>query len=373
MPTANENPFDVATSSPTSPGLVSSANPALGGQTDPQTNQTTSNTSGQTPAPAPSPWSPSAGYTAPQATAPAPGTVANATTRDATASQAAVSQGQGTMVNVDPDKQTVEGRIAAITSKTSPLFQQAMARAAQQMAQRGLVNSTMGTTAAESAVLGAALPIAQQDASTYQNTALANADIANQFEAANVNARNQGAQFNAQQQTAVDVSNSTEANAASRQNAQSANQMSLANLDARSRLQLQSLDADTRVGLANIEANFKTLMQASQSASDLYRQTIDAMSQITMNPNLNAEAKQAALTQQTQLLQNGMQIIGAMNNLNIGSLLDFSNITTTPGGTVGSPGAPSPAPAPAFPQPGIPRYDGTFGPNLESPYGNNGS
>lgn len=314
---ATANPFDVKTSATKNGGLVSSANPALAGS----------------PTPAPPP----------------PATSANATTTPAAVTQAQVAQGKGTEVAFDPTKQTVAGQLEGIVSKGSPLFEQATTRAIQDMASRGLVNSSMAQQAGQAALYDKALQIATPDAQTYQQTALANADITNQFEMANTQAKNTNSQFNASEANSGARFNADQANTTSRQNAQSQTQVNLANLDAQTKTNLQVIDAQTRENLAAVEASYKTLMQSSQSASDLYRQTIDAMSQITMNKDLDAPAKQAALTQQTQLLQNGMKLLGSINNLNLSGLLNFGDVVTTPGSTVGTPKpAPAPAPKPAL-------------------------
>lgn len=85
--------------------------------------------------------------------------------------------------NVDPKTQTVAGQLSSVIASNSPLMQQARTRATQSMNGRGLVNSSMATGAADSAMYDAAMPIAQADASTYANAGKYNADTANQFTA----------------------------------------------------------------------------------------------------------------------------------------------------------------------------------------------
>ncbi len=77
--------------------------------------------------------------------------------------------------------QTVQGQLGDILKNGNPLLEGAKARAQQQANSRGLQNSSMATQAGEEAVVNAALPIAQQDAGTYQKQALTNQDISNQF------------------------------------------------------------------------------------------------------------------------------------------------------------------------------------------------
>lgn len=77
--------------------------------------------------------------------------------------------------------QTVQGQLADLLKTGNPLLEQAKARAMQQANARGLQNTSMAAQAGEEAILAAAMPIAQQDAQTYQQQALANQDIVNQF------------------------------------------------------------------------------------------------------------------------------------------------------------------------------------------------
>lgn len=87
---------------------------------------------------------------------------------------------------VDPN-QTVVNQFASITDPNSPLMQQARTRALQEMNGRGLTNSSMSQTAADSAMYDAAMPIARQDASTYADAAKTNAGFQTQW---NINQAN---------------------------------------------------------------------------------------------------------------------------------------------------------------------------------------
>lgn len=94
---------------------------------------------------------------------------------------------QATSADWTVDKnQTVQGQMDGLLAKSSPLFQRAETKANQQSVQRGLLNSSMAVGAAQNAVIDAAMPMAQQDAGTYAESARTNA-----------NARTQTSQFNA--------------------------------------------------------------------------------------------------------------------------------------------------------------------------------
>ena len=93
--------------------------------------------------------------------------------KPATKSYAAV-QADPTDWKVDTN-QTVQGQMSGLLAKGSPLMQRAETRANQQSVQRGLLNSSMAVGAAQNAVIDAAMPMAQQDAGTYAESARSNA------------------------------------------------------------------------------------------------------------------------------------------------------------------------------------------------------
>jgi len=68
----------------------------------------------------------------------------------------------------DPTKGTVEGRLQGLLESPNAVMQKAQAGALRGANARGLLNSTMASEAGQSALIGAAMPIAQQDADTYR-------------------------------------------------------------------------------------------------------------------------------------------------------------------------------------------------------------
>ena len=270
------------------------------------------------------------------------------------AAQSAGDAAQATaqQATVDPATMTVQGQLAGLISSGSPLLVQAQTRAAQEANRRGLLNSSIAVGAGESALYDAAMPIAQADADTHRAFGLTNAELRQQSELANVGAKNQMSQFNVGEANTTGRFNVSEAgqtgrfnadaaNAAARQlaeqqqqvnvqNAQLQQQAGLANAENQNKLLLQQMDAQTRVEMTNIEANYRTLMQASESASSLYSQTLKNISDIMGNKDLDAAAKNAAIARQQELLQNGMNLIGSMNNLGISELLNFGPTPASP-------------------------------------------
>lgn len=206
-------------------------------------------------------------------------TTANQWATKAIQNQPAATTAPTNVWNVDPAKQTTGGQLDEILKTDNPLMQTAATQAKQSANERGLINSTMAVQAGQQAMINSATPIAQSNAQTMATNA----------------------QFNTQQQNAMGQFNSAEAN----------------------KLLQTSLDLNNRTELANIEANYKNLMQANASAFQTWQQTLKNISDIQQNADMDATTKQAAVTEQTSLLKNSFNMLGAMNNLNLSSLLTF--------------------------------------------------
>ena len=85
-----------------------------------------------------------------------------------------------TTTQVDRATQTTAGQIDSLLAGDSPIIQRARTLATQQMAKRGLVNSSMNAEAGVAAVIDRVTPIAQTDAQIYDQRARENAGIINQ-------------------------------------------------------------------------------------------------------------------------------------------------------------------------------------------------
>jgi len=77
--------------------------------------------------------------------------------------------------------QTIQGQMSGLLDSNNPLLKRAKTKAAQAANSRGLLNSSMGVQAGEEAVLTAALPIAQFDATQFSNQSKLNQDWQNKF------------------------------------------------------------------------------------------------------------------------------------------------------------------------------------------------
>lgn len=83
------------------------------------------------------------------------------------------------------------------------------------------------------------------------------------------------------------------------------------------------MQSATQQSLATIEAKYKQIMQANDSAGGLYQQVVKNITDITSNTDLDAGAKSTAISQQTNMLKDGLEMFGQLNNLGISALVTF--------------------------------------------------
>lgn len=275
-----------------------------------------------------------------------------------------LSQLQGmTRWDVTPNE-TVRSQLQQIIADDSPLMQQARARAMQTANTRGLLNSSMAMTAADSAMYDAAMPIAQQDASTYARAGEFNAGQANTFSRDNnafvrdaymadfnVGANEWAAQrqwdrdyktLDRQQQLQLERDAILNGYQSARDQFAAQTQMSVAQLEAASRaasvqpdtsmarMQMQ-MDADDKKTAQNIQQdNYKTLNAARSS----YNEQVAAIS----TKDLSQEVKDATIRNLTTNYNDQAKALTGILGITPGSWV-INLDTAVP--------APAPAPTPA--------------------------
>jgi len=82
------------------------------------------------------------------------------------------------------NSELLETRLTNLINKNSPLFKAATTKTMQAMAARGLVNSSIAEEAVMSAILSVAMPIAERDANAYMNQRMQNQAYSNEFRTA---------------------------------------------------------------------------------------------------------------------------------------------------------------------------------------------
>jgi hypothetical protein len=260
--------------------------------------------------------------------------------------------------------QTVASQLKGIIDSGSPLMQQAEAHARDQANARGLINSTQAVTAGQSAVIGAATPIAAQDASTYAqaatNTTTAEnaaksfgAGAENAKELQNSQLETQNSQFNAGQQNAELSTAAGASNTVGLTKLQAANQQALQTLVGSQ--QLAAIDAQGRIQttLQKMSDDNKVLLQTSQGASSYYNTMLQYMASITANPNMTQDQKANALNNAVTSLNDSLDTMTSIGNIpGVQSTLNFTDsnlggvspslaVAAPGGGMINAPTAPN--------------------------------
>ncbi|HCX11653.1 MAG TPA: hypothetical protein DHU81_15185 [Hyphomonas sp.] len=231
--------------------------------------------------------------------------------------------------------ETVQSQLGDILGQNSVYMQRARESANQQMNSRGLYSSSMAVGAPQGAAIDRALPIAQQDASTYAQRA-----------SQNLGAVNDAGQFNANSQNTMTLNNLQAQNRAAEVNAGNIQQMTMTNMDAQNQstllgrqlssqekmqsqqinsqeklqgLQIQSqerqqqlqmnqdlvmrrLNEQQQVGMLRLEQQYGQIAQKSEVVSRNYAQMMDSLAQIGSNNSLTPDQQRAG----AQLLMDQM-------------------------------------------------------------------
>lgn len=231
--------------------------------------------------------------------------------------------------NVDKN-QTVAGQVDNLIAKDSPLMQQATTRAMQRSNASGLLHSSSAVGAGESALIGAALPIAQQDASTYNAAHTNTQNATNAALNFGAQAANTASGQNAQLGTSVSMANAEAANKALQDSFQSKSNYGLATLDANTKISLSNLDTQTKIALTTMENQNRQFLQANQGAASMFNQVATAIANISQNPSLSPQAKTDAKNSQLALLSQGLKQQGDVAGLNLGGYYTQGGMAASP-------------------------------------------
>lgn len=198
--------------------------------------------------------------------------------------------------NVDAN-QTVAGQISALTDPNNPLNQQARTQALQAMSTRGIVNSSLAQSAAQDAVLKNALPIATADAATYSKAAGYNADQQNQNFALDKNLKQQWniAELQAETQRLNNESAQT----------------------------IARMNNDQQTTANQIQQDNSRLINTNNQAATAYNNTLNYITSINQNPNMDANSKTRAVAQAWYGLQTQLRTLGKVAGLDLTTSLSL--------------------------------------------------
>lgn len=191
-----------------------------------------------------------------------------------------------------PDAQsTVAHQVGMLTAQGSPLITQAQTATKQEANARGMLNSTMALQAGQEAAYKAALPIAQQDASTFAEAGRFNAGAKNTAMLTNANLAADAGRFNAsaanaaqqqQQQAGIQSGQMEQQAAINRTQIQQQYENQRQLLTAQTDEQLRMLDAQNGTKLSD------SYRATSQSTYDAYIADVQRIQESDMDPDVKA-------------------------------------------------------------------------------------
>ncbi len=266
-------------------------------------------------------------------------------------------------------KSTVSGQMDGLLKQSSSYMNLARQQGARQAAGRGLLNTSLAAGASMASATQAALPIAQQDASTnFQNQRDNDTRIftANQQNAQSQNTANlavfdsdsklhssqvlNNQQFGHQQglnQQQNDLTKQQDAWRYTQQqglNQQQSDltkqqdawrydqQKGLNSQQAQLEQQLQTLKGQQSVDLAMIESNYKNLLQTSASAQEMWKEYNNSINELVKNKDLTSTHIKSSVQVQKDSLEAGLALLSAISGLNLGQYSNLlPTVTTTDG------------------------------------------
>ncbi|MDT8311732.1 MAG: hypothetical protein RQ732_09835 [Methylophaga sp.] len=199
----------------------------------------------------------------------------------------------------------VEDRLNKMIGRDSEYMQMAKSNAQRNMSARGLGNSNLAIGANYAAGLSAALPIAQQDASAFNEIGMGNTNTKNQFDLSNQAAENRALSENASAENQSRIWTATAKDTANKLNQQYENQASVFGAEAANQFALQNkaaLDQSARdfanskdtASIQNAENNLRLLLAAADEGlgfynTDIQRKTaLDGIASTLVQSGLNA-------------------------------------------------------------------------------------
>lgn len=312
---------------PTDPNKIATTNNPTGNGMLNSVNATTTGNTAITAPVNPNPNA-SANAIAPPADASANSPAAGYTPALGTAGKATASTYTATPYEVAPGG-LVENRIRDIVKGNSPLMQQAEQLANARSNDRGMLNSSIGTAAGQSAVLTAAAPIATADAGSINQAMTNTANAQNAAGQFNAGAENSTSQLNANLLSQMNSFNANSQNAALNLQATAKNTQIMARLDQENKLAMQTVLNDNAILLKN-----------SDTAAQLAQQTMTNIANIQMSTTMDEVQKGKAIAAQLNIMNESLRATQkdpAVNAANtaIGSLgiTDLFGLTTGGAGT----------------------------------------
>lgn len=209
--------------------------------------------------------------------------------------------GDPTKWNVTGD-QTVSGQMQKLADPNDPYYQQWATAGAQDAAARGFTgNSSIRSSGILDSVMRNALPVAQSDAATYAKAAGYNTDQSNQFAQANTTAQNTAGQFNSSQANTASIAKLQSDTTKYGADVSAGTQRYVSDQNAATQQAIAKMSNSSQQTISQLHDANSVLLQNNQSAQAAYNAYVNAVSNIDIQPSMDAAAKQAAITTQTQI------------------------------------------------------------------------
>lgn len=225
----------------------------------------------------------------------------------------------------DQAKSTVAGQLTSLLGSDSPYIKQAEQKAREQSASRGMLNTTLASQAGREAAIGAALPIAQQDASEYNKFAL-------QTQAT----QNQQAMVQTESIASSELAKQNAAIAQQKQNIQNEFTAKLQGATEQSKVWIQDLQNQYESGVKELDRQHNLLLQRESISAEKANSIRTQASQVMQNYqisvenlltdpdflNLGSAALQNSIAQLQTLASNTINFIGASSGVDMTPFVD---------------------------------------------------
>ena len=228
------------------------------------------------------------------------------------------------------DNATVRGQLMQLLDDNGKYMRNARTRSNEAANSRGLLNSSMAIGAGERAAIESAMPIATQDANTYDTRARTNMDAVNterrfnagneqQMGLANMNAQNTSRQFNTNANNQAGQFNANAQNRAGEFTANAQNRAGEFNASAENQAGEFGANADNRASEFNAQQeNNMVQRQWEQKTAEKHDATM---------ANLNAELESGIIDQKTFANLRG-QFLDSVSNITNEANINISEIQT---------------------------------------------
>lgn len=229
-----------------------------------------------------------------------------------------------------PEDDSVATRLTGLLDSNSSYIKTARAAGQRTAQKRGLLNSSIAAGAGESAAIGAAAPIASQDAQqlAQKNQAVLEGGINfdNSSKLADQQFGNQ-TKLNTQQNDAQIVLQKAQDDAALQRQQlqqQGADAQQLAEFDQRTKEQIANLQSQADLQASQLSSQERTALLSSdtglretqiQANSALSGQYLDAFANLANNPKVPADARNAYIAEYQRVLEQGRALAGVAQSV----------------------------------------------------------